>query len=114
MGGCTKVTFFEGQALILPAKMIHAVEIFGMSVALGVNFIHCLHVKKAAEEFSEKRYRHDLYDECYPHFPRLLFSHIASWMRYIFVFISYNIITLHDACSFVYRLFEIIIERSCS
>ena len=64
MVGCTKVTLFEGQALILPAKMIHAVETFGMSVALGVNFIHRLHVEKAAEEFSEERFRNDPYDEC--------------------------------------------------
>ena len=113
MGGCTKVILFEGQALILPAKMIHAVETFGMSVALGVNFIHRLHVKKAAEEFSEERYRHDHYDECYPHFPRLLFTHIASLMRYIIYFISYNI-TFHDTCSFVYSLFEIIMKQSYS
>ena len=58
-----------------------------MSVALGVNFIHRLHVKKAAEEFSEERYRHDPYDQCYPHFPRLLFTHIASLMRYIIIFL---------------------------
>ena len=87
MGGCAKVTLFEGQALILPAKMIHAVETFGMSVALGVKFIHRLHVKKAAEEFPEERYRHDPYDQCYPHFPRLLFTHIASLMRYIIIFL---------------------------
>ena len=114
MDGYTKVTLFEGQALILPAKMIHAVETFGMSFTLGVNFIHSMHVKKAAEEFSGERYRHDPYDECYPHFPRLLFTHIASLMRYIFILNNYNIITLHDACNFVYSLFEIKMNRSFS
>ena len=84
-----------------------------MSVALGVNFIHRLHVKKAAEEFSEERYRHDPYDECYPLFPRLLFTHIASLMRYIIIFISYKI-TLHDTGSFVNSLFEINMKRSYS
>ena len=39
-GGCQKIVLTECQALVLPAGMIHTVEMHSESVALAVNFIH--------------------------------------------------------------------------
>ena len=69
-----------------------------MSAALGVNFIHRLHVKKAAEEFSEERSRPDFYYEFYPHFRRQLLTLIANLMKYkiiITLLDSYYICMMH-------------------
>ena len=39
-GGCQKVVLTERQALVMPAGMIHMVEMHPESVALAANFTH--------------------------------------------------------------------------
>ena len=49
----------------MPAGMIHMVETHSESVALGVNFIHCGHLLKAAKAFRHERKDKEPFSSCY-------------------------------------------------
>jgi hypothetical protein len=80
-GGCQKVVVSEGQALMMPAHVIHMVETTGTSIAYGMNFIHRSHVGGAAEVYMGERAKKMQFEKCYPYFPVVAITHILALMK---------------------------------
>ena len=77
-GGCQKVTLVAGSAVVMPAGMIHMVATHGLSVALGMNFIHIDQLALAANAFAKERMEKEELDRCYPDVPVLILTLMAQ------------------------------------
>lgn len=64
----------------MAANTIHMVETVGVSVALGMNFIHVDRLDIAAEHFERERRDDDDWNKCYPEFSMQAITYMAYLM----------------------------------
>ncbi len=77
-GGCQKVTVTQGEALFMPANMIHMVATTGLSIALGTNFLHEDHLHQACAAYEMEREEDFPEDSCYPSIPAVVIAYILT------------------------------------
>jgi hypothetical protein len=75
-GVVKKVILQAGEALLMPANMIHMVQTIYLSVAIGINFIHKDLLSLATDVFIEERTEKLRYNKCLNCFPVLFIFHL--------------------------------------
>jgi hypothetical protein len=77
-GSFHKYVITEGEAICVPANMIHVVETIGLSIVFAFNYIHVDTLLSAADVYKQERQENLDYDHCYPNYLYLSLAYLHS------------------------------------